>query len=153
MVNPVAYFQRVRLRLILAGIPVVKGAKMKPMILLLALLLLAACATPREQCMSSATRDLRVLDRLIAESKANIERGYGYGTERFTNWQWGICGRYRNGTLAYCWEPYDSFRRVPVAVDLSEEQRKLDSMIRRRNELAREVQPRIAACDATYPAS
>ena len=117
----------------------------------LPLILLAACATPREQCISSATKDIRVLDRLIAESKGIIERGYGYGTERYTSWQWGFCGYYRNGGFAYCWEPYNNYRRVPVAVDLTEENRRLAAMIKKRTQLEREARTQIAACESTYP--
>ena len=120
-------------------------------LIFLPLLLLSACATPREQCVASATKDIRVLDRLIAESKGNIERGYGYDTQRYTSWDFVICGRRKDGSFHYCWEPYDRTRRVPVAVDLTTEQRQLDAMLRKRVELAKEAAPRIAACNETYP--
>lgn len=120
-------------------------------LIFLPLLLLSACATPREQCVASATKDIRVLDRLIAESKGNIERGYGYDTQRYTSWDFVICGRRKDGSFHYCWEPYDRTRRVPVAVDLTTEQRQLDAMLRKRVEFAKEAAPRIAACNATYP--
>lgn len=121
-------------------------------LLFLPLFLLAACATPREQCISQATRDIRVLDRLIVESQDNIERGYGYSTETYTTWDWVICGRRKDGSYYYCFEPEDRTRRVPVAVDLAEEKRRLDSMVLKRAELEREVGPKIAACNAAYPA-
>jgi hypothetical protein len=41
---------------------------------LLSLLLLTACGTPQEQCINSVTRDMRVVDRLIAETEANLAR-------------------------------------------------------------------------------
>lgn len=122
-------------------------------LLLLPLILLVACATPREKCIAAATKDIRVLDRLIAESQGNIQRGYGYDIERYTRWDFVICGRRKNGAFHYCWEPVDRTRRVPVAVDLTEEQRRLDSMVRKRAELERSVGPRIAACSATFPES
>ena len=117
----------------------------------LSLILLAACATPRERCIAGATKDIRVLDRLIAESQGNIQRGYGYGTTRYTTWDFVICGRRKDGSLRYCWEPQDRTRRVAVAVDLTAEQRKLYAMVQKRAELAKDVAPRIAACNATYP--
>ncbi len=120
-------------------------------LLLLALIGLAACATPRERCIAGATKDIRVLDRLIAESQGNIQRGYGYGTERYTTWDFVVCGRRKDGSFHYCWEPYDRTRRVPVAVDLTAEQRQLDAMVRKRAELARQLGPQIAACNAAYP--
>lgn len=39
---------------------------------------LAACGTPQERCIASATRDLQVVNDLIAETEGNIARGYGY---------------------------------------------------------------------------
>lgn len=117
------------------------------------LLLLTACATPRERCISGATEDIRVLDRLIAQSRGTIERGYALDTERRTNWQWVICGRNSNGAFRYCWQPYDSYRRVPTAVNLNEEQQRLESMIVKRKQLAAELGPKIAACEATFPAN
>lgn len=121
-------------------------------LLLLPLILLAACATPRERCIAGATKDIRVLDRLIAETRGNIERGYGYGLQRYTRWDFVICGRRKDGTFLYCWEPYDRTRRVPVAVDLTAEQRQLEAMVRKRAELAETAERGIAACNATYPA-
>ena len=34
---------------------------------------LAACATPRQQCLDTAQRDLVVVDSLIAETRGNLE--------------------------------------------------------------------------------
>ena len=47
-------------------------------LILAPLLLLTACGTPQEQCISANTRDLQVVDRLIRDSEANLARGYGY---------------------------------------------------------------------------
>ena len=49
---------------------------MRPALMILPFLALAACATPREQCIGQATRDLRVLNSLIAETQGNLARGY-----------------------------------------------------------------------------
>jgi hypothetical protein len=38
--------------------------------------LTAACTTPAQQCRLDATRDLRGLDRMIAETTRDVERGY-----------------------------------------------------------------------------
>ena len=46
----------------------------------LALAALAACGTPQEQCINRNTRDLRTVDRLIAEAEGNLQRGYAYET-------------------------------------------------------------------------
>ena len=41
---------------------------------------LAGCSTPQDRCIGSVTRDLRVVDRLIAEAEGNLARGYAYET-------------------------------------------------------------------------
>ena len=43
----------------------------------LSLIPLAACGTPQEQCIGAATRDMQVVNRLIAEVQGNLARGYG----------------------------------------------------------------------------
>ncbi len=45
-----------------------------------ALLALAACGTPQQQCISAVTHDLTVVDKLIVETQTNIDRGYAYIT-------------------------------------------------------------------------
>ena len=49
------------------------------LILIPLVLLLAGCATPKENCIKSANKDLAVVDRLIAETQANLTRGYARG--------------------------------------------------------------------------
>jgi len=55
---------------------------MRPALMILPFLALAACATPREQCIGQATRDLRVLNSLIAETQGNLARGYAIGEQQ-----------------------------------------------------------------------
>ncbi|MBD3765401.1 MAG: hypothetical protein IE927_11935, partial [Rhodobacterales bacterium] len=57
----------------------------------LTLIALAACGTPREQCIARETRDLRTVDRLIAETEENLRRGYAL--EERTIWVqvWEYC--------------------------------------------------------------
>jgi len=120
-------------------------------LIICAFVLLAACATPREQCTLEATKDLRVLDELIAQTERNIERGYG--TER------DIEPRVH---LTFCHRPSDGFQwcrrqttqvvERPVAIDLDAERRKLRSMKTRRAEIARQSTLALQACQAQLPA-
>jgi len=117
---------------------------------LLSLLALAACATPREQCLRMATRDLPVLDELIAQTAANIERGYALTTETRTTAYWQFCAS-PSDHFHWCAVPHTSSRKVPVAIDVQAERAKLASLKAKRVELRRKAQRQIAACNAAYP--
>lgn len=123
-------------------------------------LVLTACGTPQEQCIRPYTREIRQIDALIAETRANLARGYGYRVDTVTDWDYGPCyrggpsfgpgpGGYRHSSM--CWEPYERTVRTAVAVDPAAEERKLAALTARRAKLAKAVGPAIAACKAQYP--
>jgi hypothetical protein len=117
-------------------------------------LAVAACGTPQERCIARESRDLRVLDGLIAETQATIARGYALNTETFVITQSFPCAvRGPNNTVLteLCDTEQVVERTRPVAVNLDEERAKLRSMQDRRAEMARSVSARIEACRATYP--
>lgn len=134
---------------------------MTRLILLSALALsLAACATPRESCLRTATKDLIVIDRLIAETQATLARGYALEREPYTRTQVDLClgsGRYGYGRGGigwnYCATPTTRYRDRPVAIDRAAEERKLRELRQTRTRLAPEVEQRAAQCSARYPAS
>jgi len=125
--------------------------------LALLLPLLAACGTPQEQCISGVTRDQRVVERLITTSEANLARGYAL--EDVTVWrtEWVECGPLRtdkNGkTLPprMCLDEVPETRTQPKAIDLEAEARTLRQLKVKRDQLARNAAPAIAACRAQYP--
>lgn len=49
---------------------------MRAALVLPALLILAACATPLEQCLNDATRESRALNAEIGERRLNLARGF-----------------------------------------------------------------------------
>ncbi len=124
------------------------------------LLLLAACGTPQEQCIQRETRDLRTLDRLIAETEANIERGYALVEVQTVDLVPDLCYREgpRNpdGTRGRA-VPFSCFSREldtelrPRAIDLNVERAKLASMRDKRISLARQAESATAQCRAIYP--
>lgn len=127
-------------------------------VLPLIFLALAACATPQEACINRATRELRTLDDLIAEQRANLARGYAL-VER-TEWRldWRICdpGAPATDTTParpprWCWDevPVTVTDRVPI--DPAAEQRKLAGLEARRAEELALAQQRAAECRALYP--
>jgi len=126
--------------------------------LLPALLILTACGTPQEQCINRNTRDLRVMQGLVEETQANLSRGYAI--EDYTVYVpiWQLCDsqpRPIAGQPAppprYCFEDEPQTRTRPKAIDLRAEAAKLDSLLERRDQLARAAEPVIAQCKAQYP--
>ncbi|MFN0113779.1 MAG: hypothetical protein ACKVPY_03790 [Paracoccaceae bacterium] len=125
-----------------------------------ALALLAACGTPQEQCIAGQTRDLRNVDRLIAETQGNLARGYRFETVEVTDTRWVICDHVPSGTDAngnpvfrarYCLDDFTRTERRPAAIDPASERRKLDGLVRKRAEFLRAAQPVIAECRAKFP--
>lgn len=129
-----------------------------PPLLLLAPALLAACATPQERCINRNTRELRTIQQLIQETKANIDRGYAL--EEYTVYipTWEICEipvslnpNKPAPPPRYCLEDEAEVRTRPKAIDLRAEQAKLDSLIERRKEMTKAARPLIAQCVREYP--
>lgn len=123
-----------------------------------ALLLVAACATPQEQCINTATRELRVMDRLIFDTRQNVARGYALTERTVTVPQWTNCERIvvgadgkRTVERYSCMRDTTHTLREPTAIDIAAETRKLDSMLARRARMAAEAERTIAACKASYP--
>lgn len=124
---------------------------------ILALATLAACGTPQEQCINSNTRDLRTVDRLIAEAEGNLQRGYAYETITVYEPEWTYCRRRPvvegepDPPPRLCLDQHPVSRTRPKAIDLNEEARKLDSLKEKRNSLARQAEVIVAQCKAQYP--
>ncbi len=125
---------------------------------------LIGCATPQERCIQRETRDMRVIDRLIAESEGNLKRGYALEEVTIYRHEWVLCdGRHRpeppkEGQPApsprppkLCFEAVPDTVTRPKAIDLRAEADKLASMRAKRAALARAAQPAIAQCKAQYP--
>jgi len=113
-------------------------------------LALAGCATPQERCIRDATRDLRTVNALIAESEATIDRGYALVEEqRLVSVGFGYCiGGHGRVGYRFCGETYTTTVRRPVAVDLDVERRKLAGLRGKAAELEREAGPAVAQCQA-----
>ncbi|MFP4275488.1 MAG: hypothetical protein ACLFRU_10730 [Paracoccaceae bacterium] len=123
----------------------------RPLLLLLALVTLSACSA-RDLCISRATQDLRVMEGLIAETRATIARGYAIEERTVPAEELRICHD-SEGKERPCWVTVPRLERKPVSVDLAAERRKLDSMRAKRDALAREAEAAMRACRAAYPES
>ncbi|QYK41382.1 MAG: hypothetical protein KF887_18770 [Paracoccaceae bacterium] len=135
---------------------------MRPIVIarLSVLLALAACATPQEACIARETRDLRVLDRLIAETEGNLARGYAIEEYTVDITVMGTCleggGKDETGATlppiaVSCFQDREVTRTRPKAIDLNAERQKLSSMQAKRAERARAAAPAVASCRAQYP--
>lgn len=126
-------------------------------LILTSLVALTACGTPQQQCIGSVTRDMRVVDGLIAEAEANISRGYAIEETVQVRKQFVDCGMPEptaenpNPRPEKCLQevPYET--RRPVAIDLNAEQAKLASLRTKRAAQGASAAPQIAACQAAYP--
>lgn len=121
--------------------------------------LLAACGTPQEQCIRSNTRDLRTVEKLIAESQGNLDRGYAIDRYEVTVPDWEPCIRYlpgRNGepprpVTSHCRSWDTEVRTRPRAIDLSQEAKQLKQLQAKRRDLAAQAQSVVAQCQRLYP--
>jgi hypothetical protein len=130
------------------------GGAMNKIVLILPLLALAACATPRESCISSAQRELRTVDSLIAQTQGNINRGYAVAEVQDVRTRRTRCtGTNADGsTFTFPCEETDTVRRqVPVAINIAEERAKLASLQQQRERLAPATQAAIQQCVALHP--
>lgn len=119
--------------------------------------LVAACGTPQEQCIARETRDLRVLDRLIAETQGNIDRGYALVEVPVVRDRWVPCPApppvegEPPAKPRMCLDDYVDTETQPKAINLALEADKLSGMKTKRAGLAKAAERQIAACRAAYP--
>jgi len=115
-----------------------------------ALLFVAACATPLERCISAATKDIRILDRLIAVGERNLERGYAVIHEEYISTNYRPC-KDSAGNIRMCEFPTVLTRTVPVSIDLDRAQAVLNSQKTKRQQLVNQAANDVQACKAEYP--
>lgn len=123
-------------------------------VLILPLLLLAACASPRDTCMRDAVKDLRIVQALIADTQATIDRGYAIQTETRTVIYTNFCvgtGIGNDGRFSFCNYPQPVTTKKPVAVDLEQEKLKLRSLKTKEAELKRESLLKQQRCALEFP--
>jgi hypothetical protein len=117
---------------------------------------LAACGTPQQQCIGSVTRDLRVVDQLIAETQGNLTRGYAIVRVTRTVPEFVDCTPEPTKKVPHprrnsCFVDVEETVSRPAAIDLDAEAAKLASLQRKRIQLATAAAPAIQACQLQYP--
>ena len=132
------------------------GVTMKRLLMISVALGLAACATPQQQCIAQVSGNLRVVDRLIAETEANLARGYAIAQVVETHLEFVDCTREPtpqrpNPKPRQCVEDVPQTVSRPVAIDLNAEAAKLASLRAKRSQLAAATAQGIATCQRQYP--
>lgn len=126
-------------------------------LILAAPFVLVACGTPQEQCITRNTRDLRIVDRLISETQANLDRGYAYEAVSVSTPTWVTCDTPRLPVAGVrppprlCFEDVAQTVTRPKAIDLANEARKLEGLQAKRRQLAGAAEAVIARCKVEYP--
>ncbi|MFV0246001.1 MAG: hypothetical protein ACK5IB_13415 [Qingshengfaniella sp.] len=115
------------------------------------LLVVTGCATAQDRCLRPVTRDIANVQELITETEENIRRGYAYRLEP-SPFQWGIgyCTGYSRN-LRFCGDSTTDYVRVPEAIDMEAERRKLAELRQREASLQAALPNAQAACAARYP--
>jgi len=127
---------------------------MKKTLILLPLLAIAACSTPREQCISNANGQLRTLDRLIDVASGNVQRGFALAEVQDVRVLRTTCqGTNEDGsTFRFPCEETETFtRREPVSINIVEERVKLAQLQDQRDAAARDMAARTQQCIAIHP--
>ncbi|WP_374298978.1 hypothetical protein [Paracoccus sp. (in: a-proteobacteria)] len=121
-------------------------------------LIVAACGTPQERCISRNTSEYRTVSRLLAEVEGNLARGYAWEErqvvrDRLTHCQTYYRDREGRTVVGYepCWRDYVDIERYRVPIDPAAEQRKRDNLVARRSALSERAASAVQACRAAYP--
>ena len=123
---------------------------------LTALALLAGCATPQQRCITDATRDMAVVDQLIAEVEGNLQRGFGLQEETLYRTDFQDCtarptADHPNPTPRKCPVEVPNTTTKPVALDLAAESAKLASLQAKRAQQGPLAHAAIDQCRALHP--
>ncbi|WP_295042626.1 hypothetical protein [uncultured Paracoccus sp.] len=121
-------------------------------------LLLAACGTPQERCISSNTSEYRTVSRLLAEVEGNLARGYAWEERQVVRDRLTQCRsvwRDKDGraVIEYrpCWRDYVDTERYRVPIDPAAEQRKRDNLAARKAQLGDRAAAVVQACRDAFP--
>jgi len=117
---------------------------------ILAICTLAACASPYDRCISEATRDANTLSTLIAKTEANLARGYAIDKQVEPRISYRYCFN-SHGVWSLCRYRDVVQKRVPVAIDLEAEERKLVGMREKLSQLKIQAGREIRACQTQFP--
>ncbi|SFR44949.1 hypothetical protein SAMN04488005_2089 [Yoonia tamlensis] len=122
-------------------------------LIILPLIALTACATPREQCIGDANRQVRVLSDLVTETRGNLSRGYALAETTDVRTLTRTCEATNAEEVVFtypCNETETFTTTRPVAIDLDAEQVKLNQLERRLAQAQSNANAMIAQCIAMH---
>lgn len=123
---------------------------MKHLAILPALAILAACATPQQQCINTASNEARTIRKAISTAQGNIGRGYAIHSHTETFDVPTVC--YDSASKPYrCYETEFRTVETPVSINVVEERRKLASLQKRLPAATRQMNAGVASCQAQFP--
>jgi hypothetical protein len=108
-------------------------------------LVLSACTETNPACKSPAAVELQTVDRLIAETKGNIARGYSV-QQTWSGMNFCLGGGGNNVGLSFCNDVGGKTTAVPI--DKAAEQRSLKALEARRAELVKQAGADAQLCAA-----
>jgi hypothetical protein len=115
-----------------------------------ALAILAACATPQEQCINTASNQVRTMQTLINTTEGNIARGYAIHRSQEPYEVIDVC--YDTDGKSYnCFHTEYRTKETPVTIDVAEERRKLAQLKRRLPAEKRKMDAAISNCRIQFP--
>jgi len=120
---------------------------------LLALVLLgtlAACATPREACINNVRSEIRGVERSIAKTEADINRGYAV---HVTREPYNVLTRCTDsqGRHFPCEKTLFKTTEQPVSLDMKSEREKLERLTDQLAALRLTANQQISQCNKIYP--
>ncbi|WP_386683581.1 hypothetical protein [Loktanella sp. R86503] len=116
--------------------------------------LLAACATPQQQCLNTVSEPLRVNAFLIAQTQANLDRGFALDEQQRVSRGFDMCRqRDRDGNVSTHLCPTTKVRtvNVPQAINMDVERDTLDQLLARQAILEKQASAKANQCRALYP--
>ncbi len=123
-------------------------------LLLLPALALAACSTPREDCIYNANDQLRTLESKIKTAQGNVDRGFAISTSRNTRTVEATCtNTLPDGTVErYPCDRTETFTTSdPVQINIADERRKLAEFKRQLAPLQAATNTAVQQCIAIHP--
>lgn len=130
----------------------------RPAVLLLPLAFLAACGTPQERCIRGNTKEYRVLSGLLAETEANLARGYAWKEREVMRTEMDFCSRPvrgRDGEIRIvqysCWRDVVDTERYRVPIDPAAERRSRDYLAAKLKTETARAQEVVRQCKAAHP--
>lgn len=126
--------------------------------LLLPLAFLAGCGTEQERCIRRNTHEYRVLSELLAETEANLTRGYAWEEREVSRTELDYCPdvvRDGEGNARIiqrsCWRDVIDTERYRVPIDPAAEQRRRDYLAEKLKAETARAEAAVRQCKATYP--